>query len=46
VEDRRNLIVGLLWWLKKSGVDIQFTETSAPRSKREVSHDQPRHMVS
>ena len=44
VEDRRNLIVGLLWWLKKSGVDIQFTEPAS--SGRKVANDQPRHMVS
>jgi uncharacterized membrane protein YGL010W len=24
VEDRRNLVVGLLWWLKKSGVAIEL----------------------
>ena len=46
VEDRRNLVVGLLWWLKKSGADIQLTETGSRDSRREVSHDQPRHMVS
>jgi uncharacterized membrane protein YGL010W len=45
VDDRRNLIVGLLWWLKKSGADIQFTEPSV-QSRREVSNDQSRHMVS
>lgn len=45
VEDRRNLIVGLLWFMKKSGVDIQFTEPAA-QSRREVSNDHPRHMVS
>jgi uncharacterized membrane protein YGL010W len=28
VDDKRNLIVGLLWWLKKSGVPIAF-ETGA-----------------
>ena len=40
VDDRRNLIVGLLWWLKKSGADIQFTESAAPysQSRREVSN--------
>jgi uncharacterized membrane protein YGL010W len=27
VEDRRNLVVGLLWWLKKAGVAIEL----APR---------------
>ena len=38
VEDRRNLVVGLLWWLKKSGADIQFTESTPPRSRREVEN--------
>jgi uncharacterized membrane protein YGL010W len=28
VDDKRNLIVGLLWWLKKAGVGIEL----APRS--------------
>ena len=45
VEDKRNLIVGLLWFAKKSGVDIQFTEAPAA-SKRQVANEQPRHMVS
>lgn len=45
VDDRRNLIVGLLWWLKKSGADIQLTEPAAP-SRREVANDHSRHMVS
>jgi uncharacterized membrane protein YGL010W len=45
VDDKRNLIVGLLGWMKKSGVDIQFTESTA-RSKREVSNDHSRYMVS
>ena len=27
VDDRRNLVVGLLWWLKKSGVSIQMEES-------------------
>jgi uncharacterized membrane protein YGL010W len=26
VNDRRSLIVGLLWWLRESGVRIQVTE--------------------
>jgi uncharacterized membrane protein YGL010W len=26
VEDRRNLAIGLLWWLKKSGVSIELAE--------------------
>lgn len=29
VDDRRNLVVGLLWWLKKSGVGIELAEASA-----------------
>ena len=29
VDDRRNLVIGLLWWLKKSGVSIQMDETYA-----------------
>jgi len=45
VNDKRNLIVGLLWWLKKSGVDIQFTESAQP-SRRQIPNEQPRHMVS
>jgi uncharacterized membrane protein YGL010W len=24
VEDKRNLVVGLLWWLKKSGVAVEL----------------------
>ena len=26
VDDKRNLVVGLLWWMKKSGVPIELTE--------------------
>ena len=26
VDDRRNLFVGLLWWLKKSGVKVALTD--------------------
>ena len=26
VDDKRNLFVGLLWWLKKSGVKIQLAD--------------------
>ena len=26
VEDRRNLVVGLVWWLKKSGVSIELDD--------------------
>jgi len=29
VDDRRNLVVGLLWWLKKSGVRVELAEASA-----------------
>jgi uncharacterized membrane protein YGL010W len=29
VDDKRNFIVGLLWWLKKSGVGIELTNASA-----------------
>ncbi len=29
VEDRRNLVVGLLWWLKKSGANIDLADASS-----------------
>jgi uncharacterized membrane protein YGL010W len=29
VDDRRNLVIGLLWWLKKSGVPVRLEEASA-----------------
>lgn len=29
VDDKRNLVVGLLWWLKKSGVDVQLRDAAA-----------------
>jgi uncharacterized membrane protein YGL010W len=32
VDDRRNLVVGLLWWLKKTGVSIELQEPSAHAS--------------
>ena len=28
VSDKRNLVVGLLWWLKKNGANIQLSEPS------------------
>ena len=28
VNDRRNLVVGLLWWLKKSGARIELADAS------------------
>ena len=28
VNDKRNLVVGLLWWLKKSGAKIELAEPS------------------
>ena len=35
VDDRRNLVVGLLWWLKKAGVGIELDPSaqSAPASR-------------
>lgn len=27
VDDKRNLLVGLLWWLKKSGVPVRLSES-------------------
>ena len=33
VDDKRNLIVGLLWWLKKTGVSVEL----APRLASEPS---------
>ena len=30
VEDRRMLLVGLLWWLKKTGANIELQGASAP----------------
>ncbi len=27
VDDRRNLVVGLLWWLKKAGARIELRDT-------------------
>lgn len=33
VEDRRALLVGLLWWLKKVGVPIEETASEAPESQ-------------
>lgn len=30
IEDRRNLIVGLLWWLKKSGARIELEPPEHP----------------
>jgi uncharacterized membrane protein YGL010W len=30
VGDRRNVVVGLLWWLKESGVPIVLAERGAP----------------
>lgn len=30
VEDRRYLLVGLLWWLKKTGAKIELTGDRAP----------------
>jgi len=32
VGDKRYLIVGLLWWLKKNGVAIELAEEEAPSS--------------
>jgi uncharacterized membrane protein YGL010W len=29
VDDRRNLVVGLLWWLKKSGVRVALAEPAS-----------------
>lgn len=29
VDDKRNLVVGLLWWLKKAGVGIELANASA-----------------
>jgi uncharacterized membrane protein YGL010W len=29
VNDRRNLVVGLLWWMKKSGVPVAFADAAA-----------------
>jgi uncharacterized membrane protein YGL010W len=26
VDDKRNLLVGLLWWMKKSGVPVQLAD--------------------
>ncbi len=28
VDDKRNLVVGLLWWLKKSGAPIELAEAN------------------
>lgn len=28
VDDKRNLVVGLLWWLKKSGAQIDLADAS------------------
>jgi len=33
VEDRRNLVVGLLWWLKKTGVSIELEDGTSSASK-------------
>jgi uncharacterized membrane protein YGL010W len=30
VDDRRNVLVGLVWWLKESGILIEMTEGHAP----------------
>ena len=32
VEDRRNLAIGLIWWLKKSGVSIQLDDGTTKTS--------------
>ncbi len=29
VDDKRNLLVGLLWWLKKTGVPIELTDLAS-----------------
>jgi uncharacterized membrane protein YGL010W len=29
VSDKRNLFVGLLWWMKKTGVPVRFDESAA-----------------
>lgn len=29
IDDKRNLLVGLLWWLKKSGVDVEVSGAAA-----------------
>jgi uncharacterized membrane protein YGL010W len=29
VSDKRNLLVGLLWWMKKSGVSVRLNESAA-----------------
>lgn len=28
VDDKRNLVVGLLWWLKKTGANIELADAS------------------
>ena len=42
VGDKRNLVVGLLWWMKKSGVPIQLAGpvnhgTHTPEGREEAS---------
>jgi len=32
IDDKRQLIVGALWWFKKMGADIRLTDTTAARS--------------
>jgi uncharacterized membrane protein YGL010W len=39
VEDRRNLAVGLLWWLKKAGMNIELDDETAPVSSTHRAGD-------
>jgi hypothetical protein len=39
VDDRRNLVIGLLWWLKKTGARIELDDEEAPASRSQRTAD-------